>query len=146
MLTKQKNDKRKGMVKMLNGLFIASIIGSCVKAIKEATQPTIMADMRANKELLNKDIIKGVPYEQIQKNIKNGKYKLTETYSEPHKDPVTGQIIIENCLLYKEDLLKHDGAQVMKWVKQGKYNLTPEELEKEHERIKAEFDHLFKLL
>lgn len=131
---------------MFDGLFIASLVGCCIKAIKEAAQPTIAADMRANKELLNKDIIKGVPYEQIQKNIKNGKYKLTETHPEPHKDPVTGQIIIENCLLYKEDLLKYDGAQVMKWVKQGKYNLTPEELEKEHERIKAEFDYMFGLL
>lgn len=131
---------------MLDGLFIASIVGNCVKAIKEATQPTITANMRANKELLNKDIIKGVPYEQIQKNIKNGKYKLTETYPEPHKDPVTGQIIIENCLLYKEDLLKYGGVQTMKWVKQGKYNLTQEELKKEHERIKAEFDYMFSLL
>ena len=34
----------------------------------------------------------------------------------------------------------------MKWVKQGKYNLTPEELNKEEERIKKKFDYLYNLL
>ena len=33
-------------------------------------------------------------------------------------------------MLYKEDIKKYDAYQVGKWVKQGRYNLTPEELKK----------------
>lgn len=130
---------------MLHGLFIASFVGTCYQAIKEAFEPTIPAENWANKELYHQDIMNGVSAEQRMKNVKNGKYKLTEKYPEPHKDE-NGKIIIENCKLYKEDLFKYGAAQTMKWVKQGKYNLTPEELEKERERIKKEFDKLYSLL
>ena len=58
---------------MLNGLFIASLISSCVDGIKRAFEPTITAEQRANKKLLDQDIIRGVPYEQIKQNIRNGK-------------------------------------------------------------------------
>ena len=33
----------------------------------------------------------------------------------------------------------------MKWVRQGKYNLTPEELEKERTRVKKEIEDLCNL-
>ena len=79
--------------------------------------------------------MKGVPIEQRMKNLENGKYKLVEKYPEPHRDE-HGKIIIENNLLFKEDKRKYGIEQTYKWVKQGKYNLTPEELEKEHERLK----------
>ena len=83
------------------------------------------------------------------KNLERGKYRLTETevkkYPEPHRDPVDGKIIIENCKLYNEDLFKYDGVQVMEWVEQGKYNLTPEELEIENKRIDEEFERLFSI-
>ncbi|MBP3399611.1 MAG: hypothetical protein J6K75_07635, partial [Erysipelotrichaceae bacterium] len=82
--------------------------------------------------------------EQRMRNLKNGKYKSVNTYPEPHRDS-NGKIIIENNLLYKQDLLKYGGAQTMKWVKQGKYNLSPEELKKEHERIKKEIEDLCNL-
>ena len=88
----------------------------------------------------------GVSVEQRMKNLKNGKYKLTETYPEPHRDPISGKIIIENCTLYEEDLRKYGAHQAQQWVKQGKYNLTPEELEKERERYKKETEHLYSLL
>ena len=52
---------------------------------------------------------------------------MAETYPEPHRD-ANGKIIIENSLLYKEDIKKYGAYQTMQWVKQGKYNLTPEEL------------------
>ena len=130
---------------MFDGVFIASIIGSVVQAIKEACTPVIPAENWANKELYYKDIANGVPIEQRMKNLENGKYKLTETYPEPHRDPVSGKIVIENCKLYYEDVNKYGAYQAQKWVKQGKYNLTPEELEKERARIKAKYEYLYSL-
>lgn len=130
---------------MLHGLFIASLIGTCIQAIKEACEPTIPAENWANKELYHKDLMSGMSSKQLMKNVENGKYKLTETYPEPHRME-DGRIIIENCKLYNEDVKKYGAYQAHKWMKQGKYNLTPEELEKEHERYKAEMEHLYSLL
>ena len=130
---------------MLDGLFIASLIGTVYQSIKEAFTPTIPAENWANKELYHKDLMNGVSVEQRMKNVKNGKYKLAENYPEPHRDAVSGKIIIENCKLYDEDLKKYGAAQTMKWVKQGKYNLTPEELEKENERLKKKYEYLYRL-
>ena len=131
---------------MFDGLFIASIIGTLYQGIKEKIEPTIPAENWANKELYHKDMMDGVPIEQRMKNLKNGKYKLTETYPEPHRDPKSGKIIIENCKLYKEDVKKYGAYQAQQWVKQGKYNLTPEELGKERERYKKEMEYLYGLL
>lgn len=130
---------------MLDGLFIASLIGSCYQVIKEKLEPTIPAENWANKELYHQDLMNGVPVEQRMKNLKNGKYKLVVTYPEPHRDPVSGKIIIENSKLYEEDINKYGAYQAQQWVKQGKYNLTPEELEKERERIRKEFEYLYGL-
>ena len=130
---------------MLHGLFIASLIGTCYQLIKETFEPTIPAENWANKELYHQDMMNEVSVEQRMKNVKNGKYKLTETYPEPHRDPVSGKIVIENCKLYYEDVNKYGAYQAQKWVKQGKYNLTPEELKKENERIKAKYEYLYKL-
>lgn len=123
---------------MFNGLLIASLLGAIVDGIKTAFVPTIPAENWANKELYYKDLMDGVSVEQRMKNVKNGKYKLTETYPEPHRTE-DGKIIIENCKLYEEDLREYGAQQTYEWVRQGKYNLTPEELEKELERIKKEF-------
>lgn len=128
---------------MFNGLFIASLIGSCVRGIKEAFEPTIPAENWANKELYHQDIMNGVSAEQRMKNVENGKYKLTEKYPEPHRDPKSGKIVIENCKLYHEDVKKYGAYQTYKWVEQGKYNLTPEELEKERKRIDEELEKLY---
>lgn len=130
---------------MLDELFIVSLVGSVMQVIKEANKKTIPAEYWANKELYHKDLMAGVPVEQRMKNLKNGKYKLTETYPEPHRTK-DGKIIIENNLLYQEDLKKFGANQTMKWVKQGKYNLTSEELEEEHKRIEEKFKHLYGLL
>lgn len=130
---------------MFDGVFIASLIGACYQVIKEAFEPTIPAENWGNKELYHKDLMDGVSIEQRMKNLQNGKYKLTEIYPKPHRDPVDGKIIIENCTLYNEDLFKYGAVQTMKWVKQGKYNLTPEELKKERERHKKKMQHLYSL-
>ena len=52
-------------------------------------------------------------------------------YPEPHRDLESGKIIIENCKLYYEDLDKYGASKARQWVKQGRYNLSPEELKKE---------------
>lgn len=131
---------------MLDGLFIASIVGTLYQGIKEKLEPTIPAENWANKELYHQDLMNGVSVEQRMENLKNGKYKLTETHPEPHRDPVSGKIVIENCKLYKEDVKNYGAYQAQQWVKQGKYNLTPEELEKERERYKKEMENLYNLL
>lgn len=130
---------------MFDGLFIASLIGTIAQAIKEARQPVIPAENWANEELIRKDRMNNISEKEFSKNLANGKYKLTETYPEPHRDK-DGKIIIENGLLYKEDVKKYGVCQAQQWVKQGKYNLTPEELKKEEERVKAKMDYLFSLL
>lgn len=130
---------------MFDLLFIMSLIGTGVQAIKEACEPTIPAENWANKELYHKDMMNGVPVEQCMKNLKNGKYKLVENHPEPHRDPVSGKIVIENCKLYHEDVKNYGAYQAQQWVKQGKYNLTPEELKKERERIKAKMEYLYSL-
>ena len=131
---------------MLDGLFIASLIGTCVQLIKEACEPVIPAENWANKELIYRDRMDGISEKQFSKNLANGKYKLTKVYPEPHRDPVSGKIIIENSLLYKEDVRKYGAYQAQQWVRQGRYNLTPEELKKEEERIKKKFEYLYSLL
>ena len=129
---------------MFDGLFIASLITSCMQGIKEKLEPTIPAENWANKELYHQDLMNGVSIEQRMKNLKNGKYKVTQAYPKPHRD-ASGKIIIENCTLYKEDVKRYGAYQAQQWVKQGKYNLSPEELAKERERYKKKWEHLYKL-
>lgn len=130
---------------MLDLLAAVSIVGIVVQTVKDACATKIPAENWANKELYYKDIAKGVPSEQRLKNVENGKYKMINTHPEPHRDPVSGKIIIENNLLYENDLRTYGACQTMKWVEQGKYNLTPEELKKEHERLKAKFQYMYSL-
>lgn len=131
---------------MFGGLFVASLICTCCQAIKEACEPTIPAENWANKELYHKDLMAGISVEQRMKNVKNGKYKLTGTYPEPHRDPKDGKIVIENYELYKEDVKNHGAYQAYKWMYQGKYNLTPEELKKQEEEFKKKMKYLYSLL
>lgn len=130
---------------MLGGLFIASLIGTVCHSIKEACEPKIPAENWANKDLYYQDVMNGVSAEQRMKNLDNGKYKLNTSYSEPHRDARTGKVIIENSLLYKEDVKKYGAYQAKQWVKQGKYNLSPEELAKEIERINKHIEKLYSL-
>lgn len=129
---------------MFDGLFIVSIVGSLVNAIKETYEPTVPAENWANMKLYNQDIANGVPIEQRMKNLENGKYKITEKYPEPHRDS-NGEIIIENSQLYYDDCKNYGAYQAKQWVKQGKYNLSQEELEKEKDRIKKKYEYLYSL-
>ena len=130
---------------MLEGLFIASLIGTCYQAIKEACQPTIPAENWANKELIHQDRMAGISEKEFTRNLANGKYKVTETYPEPHRME-DGRIIIENYELYKEDCRKYGVPQAHKWMRQGKYNLTPEELKKQKEKFDKDMERLYSLL
>lgn len=118
------------------------MFGGLFKAIKEGLEPTVPAENWANKELYHQDLMNGVSVEQRMKNLKYGKYKLEQNYPEPHRDPVSGKIVIENYTLYKQDLINYGAYKAQEWVKQGKYNLTPEELKKARERYKKEWDSL----
>lgn len=131
---------------MLDGLFIISLIGTAIQWCKETFSKEIPASHWANKELYYKDLMNGVPVEQRIKNAENGKYRITKTYPEPHRDPVSGKIIIENCRLYKEDVRNYGAVQAQQWVRQGKYNLTPEESEAEREYYRAKMQDLYDLL
>lgn len=125
------------------------VLGSAIaifETIKEARHPTIPAENWANKKLYYEDMTNGVSPEQLTKNLANGKYKITKVYPEPHRDPKTGKIVIENDKLYKEDVKMHGVSKAREWMYQGKYNLTPEELKKREEEIKEEWDYLYSLL
>lgn len=108
---------------MFDLLFLVSIAGNVVQAVKDACTPTIPVENMANKELYHKDIINGISVEQCMKNVENGKYRLTETYPKPHRNPKNGKIIIENYEQYYEDAKKYGAWQARQWVERGKYNL-----------------------
>ena len=131
---------------MFDLLFLVPLVGSVIKGVEDATTKIIPAENWANKELYHKDIMAGMTDEQLIKNVENGKYKLTEKFPEPHKDPVSGKIVIENCKLYYEDIKKYGAYQAKQWVKQGKYNLDADELEKERKRIKNKYDKMLGLI
>lgn len=125
------------------------VLGSVIAAhetIKEKLHPTISAENWANKDLYYEDMAKGVSPEQLTKNLANGKYKVDDVYPEPHRDSKTGKIVIENDKLYKEDVYKYGAYQARKWMCQGKYNLTPEELVKRRAEIDKEWEDLYNLL
>ena len=131
---------------MFDLLFVISIIGTIVQLIKEACEPVVPAENWANKELYYKDIMDGVPIKQRLKNLENGRYKMNNVHPEPHRDPVDGKIIIENCKLYYEDVRNYGAYKAQQWVKQGKYNLSPEELKKERKRIEEKYKYLNNLV
>lgn len=133
---------------MLHGLFIVSLVGNVVQAAKEAFAKPVPAENWANKDLYYKDMMNGVSAEQLVKNLENGKYKgevkEVKKYPEPHR-AADGRIAIENCDLYEEDVKKYGAYQAHQWAKQGRYNLTPEELEKEREKYRERFKKLYGL-
>lgn len=129
---------------MFNGLFIVSLISTVVQGIKDAFTPTIPAENWANKALQYQDRLNGMSEKEVIKNAERGRYIVTEKYPEPHRNE-HGQIMIENCQLWDEDLNKYGAVQTDKWAEQGKYNLEGEALKKEQERIEKELKELMEL-
>lgn len=80
---------------------------------------------------------------------KQGRYYIPkaviEAYPQPHRDPKTNKVIIENSVLYKKDVRDYSAYDAMKWVDQGKYNLTPEEMKVEHARIQLDILKLYSI-
>ena len=130
---------------MFHVLFAVSLAVTAYQAIKESCQPVIPAENWGNKELIRKDRMNGISKKEFSKNLANGKYILHENYPEPHRTE-DGKILIENCKLYKEDVKNYGAYQAHQWMRQGKYNLSPEEAAKEHERYKKEMEYLFSLV
>ena len=123
-------------------LEIISFIGTIVQIIKEESAKEIPSEYWKNQDLISKDISSGISSKKIRRNLANGKYKMDMQYAEPHKDK-NGKVIIENCEQYDKDMKTYGITQTMMWVRQGKYNLTPEELRKEDERIKKKLESLY---
>ena len=130
---------------MFDGLFIVSLIGSLVQGVKEAYKPVIPAENWENADLYCQDMLNGMSAEQRMKNVQNGRYKMEVKYPEPHRDSVSGKIMIENEELYIEDVIKYGSNQAYKWLHQGKYNLNPEEVKKQEEEFKKKMDYLYSL-
>lgn len=131
---------------MFNLLFGVSIIGNIIEGIKESYEKTIPAENWANKKLYRQDLANNVSAKQRIKYAEQGRYKLTENYPKPHRDANTGQIIIENDELYREDVKKYGVIQAREWVHQGKYNLSPQELEEKRKRRQIEWEEYCKTL
>ena len=129
---------------MFGLLGIVAFVGTLCQIVKEESQPVIPAENLAHKELMHKDQMSGISSREFSRNLANGKYKLTKTYPEPHRDE-RGRIIIENYKLYREDIDKHGISKAHEWKMQGKYNLTPEELEKQKEEFAKEWEYLYSL-
>lgn len=115
-------------------LGILSLFTSIFDGIKKFFTPTIPAENWENKDLIHQDRLNGMSEKEILKNAEKGRYILSIKYPKPHINE-HGQTIIENCTLWNEDLRKYGTVQAMKWVEQGKYNLTPEEKKIEDAQI-----------
>ena len=126
--------------------WLASLVTTGIPWAKEKTAKSIPAEYWGNKELYHQDVMNNVPPKQRMKNLEEGKDRMVAPiYPEPHRDPVDGKIIIENCKLYYEDVKNYGAYQAQQWVKQGKYNLEPDELKKQEERIKEKYEYLKEL-
>ena len=127
---------------------IFAILYMLFGGIKEKCEPSIPAENWANKELMHQDLMNGVSAEQRLRYAKQGRYyipkSVTEAYPQPHRDK-NGKIIIENSQLYDDDVKKHGAYQAQEWVKQGKYNLTSEEMKVEYARIQLKFLKLYSI-
>ena len=90
-------------------------------------------------------LVRGLFKDIGNKNIFSAPSTLTKNHPEPHRDPNDGKIIIENSRLYYEDAQNYGASQAMQWAREGKYNLSKEELEKEQKRIDKEYKKLYEL-
>ena len=94
------------------------------------------------------DILNTADYGIPQTRNKQGRYyipkSVAEAYPNPHRDE-NGKIIIENSTLYHDDVNNHGAYNAQQWVKQGKYNLTSEEMKVEHAKIQLDILKLYSI-
>lgn len=120
-------------------LFITS--KQLVKENREKKNPNthVITDWDAYKQ----DVLSGVSHEQRMKKMQADVYEKAD-HPEPDRDK-DGKIIIENCELFESDKASYGITQAYKWAAQGKYNLTPKELEIEQKRIEDKYNKLYEL-
>ena len=111
--------------------------------IDTSMTPSIPAENWANKELYDKDRASGMSVDERMRNVRKGKYRLVIQYAEPHRDPESNKVIIENDELYKDDIRQYGAYQAHKWVQQGKYNLNKDELQIRNLQIEKKFINLY---
>lgn len=115
-------------------LGIVAILYVIFREIKIALTPTLSEEHLANKELQHKDMMSGMSAADIAKNATKGRYYLPKEskpvvkYPIPHRNSQYGGISIENCELYDNDIKQYGAYEAHIWAKQGKYNLTENEL------------------
>lgn len=130
---------------MLNLLTIISAIFTGKELVKdhiEKNNPNthVISDWDA----FSKDVCSGVSSDERMRKMRAGLYEKANTYPEPHRDK-DGKIRIENSRLFNDDLIKFGAIQTYKWVDQGKYNLTPEQLIEERKRLDREAEERFRV-
>lgn len=130
---------------MIHLLFVFSIILALYQILKEKFEPKPPKNALSNWELYQNDILSGVSHDERMKNMYAGKYVLEEIHTEPHRDK-DGRIIIENDELFYRDCDEYGAEQAYKWVNQGKYNLTTQELLDKRKRQLEKYDKLHKLI
>ena len=130
--------------------WLVALLASGIPWLSEKTTKSIPAENWANKELHHKDIMDGVPMKEIIRRAEAGRYyipqEIFDAYPVPHRNPNNNKIIIENYILYYDDVNQHGAYKAQRWVEQGKYNLTDEEKkmledQKKHRYTLKEFDY-----
>ena len=130
--------------------WIVALLTSAIPWLNEKTTKSIPAENWANKELQYKDRLNGMSEKDIVKNAQNGRYyrpkEVSQAYPVPHRESGGGhRIIIENDELHDADVAQYGAYLAQKWTEQGKYNLTPEELEIVRFQIRRRFQQLYSL-
>ena len=75
------------------------------------------------------DKIRGKKYKTVLEEFEDDDFDekdFVDSY-----EPTFTSVPIENFALFMEDKEKYDSSTITEWIKQGKYNLPPEELEKD---------------
>ena len=129
---------------MLDILFMVSGVLTAKDAFKEYRDGKIKHGNISDFDAYRQDVLAGMHHEQRMKKADAGLYEK-KNYPEPHRY-IDGSILIENCELYNQDKSIYGTTQAFRWAQQGKYNLKPEELEIEHQRINDEYELLYSLV
>lgn len=127
---------------MLHGIFIISLIIAIIQLIKESLEKPIPLENFSNKILIKQDEKNGASDNELWKNIKNGKYVVNEKYSAPPRNKY-GDVVIQNNILYNNDVEKYGVIEANFMAKKGKYNLSEEELKKEEHRVNKKYKNIY---
>lgn len=102
---------------MFNGLLIASFVAACFDGVKNVFTPK-----------------------------ETSGYTVENSRSEAHRDPMSGKIIIDDCPQYRKDVANYGVRTAQRWAKEGRYNLTPDEVETQRAYYKSRMKKIYNLL